>query len=883
MSKSNGRKKLQLNPAFANAHGLSEEKTADPCVKLKNEVAIANSTASKISRSIDEARKTGKLLLNSIELKLPLPSAIFDLRNDLVKQFDGKMDGDDKFWNCYGEEMLTVLDLSNNDFSKNVEKDENYGSTSHATMHANTSMVTLDDRIGSYKALRTLRIRNCSLDDLPWETIGKHMPALNTIDAPGNRFTKIPMSNLPTSITSLFLADNEIQSLGDSNAAIHLPELCHLDIGNNALTLLPLKLYSPKLKHLILAKNKIQSIPSGFLESLEKSLHTLDLAENQLSSVIDLSHHSQLRVLELRINKLQRAPRIHSNLSKVGLSYNELTSIESLYDGLMDDDYKASNSDGKWFRPKLSELHLEKNRLKNTLHAPTLAVMTNLSLLDVSHNNLETIPYVVGYLPHLNKIIMDGNPFRMIRSAIKYRASGGIETGTLLKSLRNKGDAPPGPDYYGSVYEGAIANSNSSASRSVVEARKIVRDACSGQIRTLSTSGRGISGELVWAELMDELHAKTTNSDGDAVSYGSLAQTWKFPNGKITSFGDEWVGALPNITALEATRNRISEVPSTFTNFPLKTLNLGRNSLSSCVLRDNICVSMSNLASALVDLDLSTNNIEWIPGSLFDLSNLVSLNLSYNKIKTLDWSIDDDTEEWQGWKHGLVSLEYLNISNNAINDLGYLPLALSSCPRLRTLLLNNNAIYEIPLELGMLDQLTNIDLLGNSQRQISTRVLTQGCSKILQYLKDRMTPEELQEAEENHKEIQMALEEDQNDSDSEMNKTKNDDITVDIESKVDIVLRVEENDVKTVEGNQSDQDMVQLKRAAAIAERMEEEKKKEEKNISEKILFEIKHNMAQLSTELDNMSLSRAKRFALKKELAMERSKLIREERKNEQ
>jgi len=133
MSKSNGRKKLQLNPAFANAHGLSEEKTADPCVKLKNEVAIANSTASKISRSIDEARKTGKLLLNSIELKLPLPSAIFDLRNDLVKQFDGKMDGDDKFWNCYGEEMLTVLDLSNNDFSKNVEKDENYGSTSHAT------------------------------------------------------------------------------------------------------------------------------------------------------------------------------------------------------------------------------------------------------------------------------------------------------------------------------------------------------------------------------------------------------------------------------------------------------------------------------------------------------------------------------------------------------------------------------------------------------------------------------------------------------------------------------------------------------------------------------------------------------------------------------
>ncbi len=47
------------------------------------------------------------------------------------------------------------------------------------------------------------------------------------------------------------------------------------------------------------------------------------------------------------------------------------------------------------------------------------------------------------------------------------------------------------------------------------------------------------------------------------------------------------------------------------------------------------------------------------------------------------------------------------------------------------------------------------------------------------------------------------------------------------------------------------------------------------------ILDELKESIMKLSIELEtNLSLSQAKRYALKKELAMERSKLIREERR---
>ena len=857
MAKPTSRRNLQLNPAFANAHGLSEATdNADPWEQFDKELTLSNSTTAKLSHGINEARKTGKLILNSIELTLPLPSAIFDLRNEVLANLDGRMDGNDKSWECYGEEMLTMLDLSDNDMSTNAKAGENDRFSKEQTQEI---PAVVDVRIGCYSALQTLRIRNCKLDDLPWETIGEKLNALTVLDAPGNHFTTVPLSQLPETIKSLYLGSNHIHSLGEAGDDINLPELFHLDLGNNALTFLPSKLDSARLQHLILARNKIASISLEFLNSSRYTLKTLDLGQNQLTATMDFSQHAELQILELRYNKMKQMPKIHPNLIRLGMSFNDISCIAGLFSGQCDEEGKTD--DGSWFRSNLNELHLETNKLEKNLHGATLEVMTKLSFLDISHNALETIPHVVGYLRNMNNLLLDGNPMRMLRSYIKYKSSGGLDTAKLLESLRNKGPAPDGPGYFGSTYESEL--NNDSTPKNVTEARTIVRRASTGK-RVLDISGRGFSGGVTWQELLDALTTVTSDSNRKKITYGSLVSSWKMSDGKITTFGNEWAEAMPSLTVFDGHRNQIDSLPANFSQLSLETLILQKNSITSSIVQNQICAPDSNLSASLVNLDLSANRLAWIPSSLFDLPKLASLNLSHNRIKTLIWECDEETGEGRGWRHGLISLQHLDLSNNSISDLGFLALSLSGCGQLRTLLLNNNAIYHIPLEFGLLEQLTKIDLLGNSQRKVGVRVLTQGCSKILEYLRERMTPEELQEAKENHSEIQAALREemggDTGSAHGEITYAKSQDSVQSVQREsqdsVQRVQRVEARQAHPVETNLHSQ----------VEDKTE-------------IIDTLKSSIRDLSEQLENLNISQAKRFALKKELAMERSKLLREEK----
>ena len=105
----NNRRNLELNPAFANAHGLSEAtENVDPWNQLDKDLSNANSTLIKLAKAIEEARKSGKLMLSSIGLKLPLPKAMFEIRSDLIEAFDGTaidVDDSEKFWECHGKRL----------------------------------------------------------------------------------------------------------------------------------------------------------------------------------------------------------------------------------------------------------------------------------------------------------------------------------------------------------------------------------------------------------------------------------------------------------------------------------------------------------------------------------------------------------------------------------------------------------------------------------------------------------------------------------------------------------------------------------------------------------------------------------------------------------
>jgi hypothetical protein len=94
-----------------------------------------------------------------------------------------------------------------------------------------------------------------------------------------------------------------------------------------------------------------------------------------------------------------------------------------------------------------------------------------------------------------------------------------------------------------------------------------------------------------------------------------------------------------------------------------------------------------------------------------------------------------------------ASLDTVNLSDNKLENLNDLHLELAAhCPHLRTLLLNNNEMHRIPLELGLLSSLGSIDLKGNPQYAIRYQILEKSCAEILLYLRDRMTPEQLDKA-----------------------------------------------------------------------------------------------------------------------------------------
>ncbi len=596
----------------------------------------------------------------------------------------------------------------------------------------------------------------------------------------------------------------------------------------------------------------------------------MDLSGNQLTLPMNLVEHSKLETLELRNNKFTTPPIIHENLIQLGLTKNSISSIKGLYPVLEHCSALGRTDDGDWFRPHLKNLHLRQNKLTE-LHAQTMAVLTKLSFMDVTDNNLEGIPPIVGYLKDMNKIVLDGNPFRTIRSSISYRPQGGIDTEKLLRSLRKKDYPPKGPGYHpdaGIFVESS--NENANTNQKMMEAKMLVREATVGK-KVLMISGRGLEGVLNWPEVIDCL---TVDSDEGIV--GNNVSTLNIANGKLTSFGTEWVAALPSLSAIDAQRNRLESLPNNLSDLPLKTLNCSRNCISSQVLQDVICMNNSKLCNYLIDLDLSNNNLEWVPDELFDLNSLKTLNLSRNKIKSLEWERDEDTGNERGWRHGLVSIEYLDLSDNRISKLGYLPLALFGCKNLHTLLLNNNCIYDIPLEIGLLEQIKKIELLGNSQRKIAMSVLTQSCSKILQHLRRKMDENQIAQARSNHREIIEALKEEY---DLEIKCEQSENIEPIVKS-VKPSINKQNNNVPV---SQQHIQRLEVETTKPSQQNTTIKSEVEERSVERSIIDDLKKEMENISRELDNLSLSQAKRLELKKSLVMKKSKLIREERRLQQ
>ena len=883
-AKSN-RFRQNLNAAFADAHGISASPSSfsisDPTLSFLPNSSHTHHQSASIKNAIISARTTGKLFLVDEGLKLSvLPDEIFDLRSDLKDVvYDMSSDNDQNQGFRYAEGDLVTLDLSDNKVEGTDEKVINvYEKERFIKEHKDVSIPSwqLDLRIKCYTSLTVLRLKRCYLKELPWQIFSENLVNLTILDASHNKLKYLPLDILPFSLKEILLSENKIDLLKMrvNKDMVRMDKLAKLDLSNNILSDVPQNIAALNLRCLDLSNNFLKHIPRELMISCIKSLESLNVSNNKLVTESDgneffdwdFSHHIKLQVVELHQNRLTQIPFIRAGVIRLGLNSNNISSIDGLLLRTEGDDITHS---------KLQELHIEQNHLK-TLDIPTLTVLLDLRILNVSHNSLQNLPFVLGYLPQLRRIILTGNPLRMIRHTIRCDKENGSEcdTDALKVSLRKKGDPPR------SLIAEGICTLESSQKQ---EAKNIVNAAATGAC-DLNMSGKKIEKELSHPEIMNELAMKRTSIDKRICIAGDCIRSWNLSKNKISKINERWIELLRNIKTFDISENKLESLPNNLKQLSLEKFVCAQNRLTSSAIRNNLFVHStehgSNLACHLVHLDISANNLEWIPGELFNFTALSTLNLSFNKISSLTWKDDEISGIESGWKHGLVALEHLDLSNNKISDLGYLPLALIACQSLRSLFLNSNNISKIPLELGLLEQLTTISIRANPSRTVRTEILeSRSCSKILQYLAGRMNPRQLKLAYDEHTEIRSALSTDQSCEKKSLNEGG---VDVNRENFLNVGKNLHENIINTRAIPKIDESMSVSKLSCNndIIDTNSSLKPKVNNKMSSPLTEELEKEIRKLTLELESFSLSEPMKYAKKKKLAIQRSKLIKEDRR---
>lgn len=137
-----------------------------------------------------------------------------------------------------------------------------------------------------------------------------------------------------------------------------------------------------------------------------------------------------------------------------------------------------------------------------------------------------------------------------------------------------------------------------------------------------------------------------------------------------------------------------------------------------------------SLATRLIHLDISFNQLQTLPDEISYLRLLQELNCSRNKLHSLPKSIGSLTQLRVLKANGnciitlpneigrCSSLECLNLSENALKSI---PQEIAECSCLRALLLQNNDLHHLPLSMAALrDRIEQMDVSNNNIQMTTT-------------------------------------------------------------------------------------------------------------------------------------------------------------------
>ncbi|CAJ1951968.1 unnamed protein product [Cylindrotheca closterium] len=625
-----------------------------------------------------------------------------------------------------------------------------------------------------------------------------------------------------------------------------------LDLSGNQLTAFDMNLLPPILHELNLSSNRLAVISSSD-ESATIQLQVFNISHNQLTHLNDC-HIScpDLRVFRCHQNSFSRLPTeflgasTDNKLESIDASYNMIAhtfdlsryrSLKTLNIGMnrmtalplipnsllvLDVTENRIKDIGALLPvsdaspPALIELMLSGNHLSE-IDGSTVEKYSNLQRLDLSSNKLKNLPYQLGLLPKLRAFRVASNPlFTFKRSDVESNPD------EVLAVLRRR--APKREEALhsqpSSILSAFISNGNS-----------IVLSAFHHQ-------GQGVRSSLSLDPLVRSLKANPVIAS---------KITNKLELHGFDSIPGDLISTIRDVSNISLSANKLSLVPPQLATCPrLVHLDLSKNQLSDF---SPLIVGDLLWANTIELLDLGGNCFTEVPIEvLAQLKCLKTLNLLSNKIKSL--------ERCTAWLP--ASLVHLELSENQIEDMEDLVWSLAlSCPNIQVLQIAQNKLKKIPLELGLFleGKLRKLNLQMNPQQAVRHAVLERGCADQLSYLKHRMTKEAVLESRKRLVTLQDALQAEKQSLSLSNTVVKHADKTEEIEG-----FPI----AHTTNQGASNQSIDSSERLASL-----------------KLIAECKERIDDVQQEIDtNFALSQAKRYALKKKIAMERSQMIKEERK---
>ncbi|XP_031515681.1 podocan-like protein 1 [Papio anubis] len=511
-------------------------------------------------------------------------------------------------------------------------------------------------------------------------------PRVDTVDCDGLDLRVFP-DNITRAAQHLSLQNNQLQEL-PYNELSRLSGLRTLNLHNNLISSegLPDEAFESltQLQHIYVAHNKLSVAP----QFLPRSLRVADLAANQVMEIFPLTFGEKpaLRSVYLHNNQLSNAGlppdafRGSEAVTTLSLSNNRFSYLPPSLPPSLERLHLQNNLISKVPRGALSrqtqlrELYLQHNQLTDSgLDATTFSKLHSLEYLDLSHNQLTTVP---AGLPRTLAILHLGrNRIRQVEAARLHGARG-------LRYLLL-------------------------------------------QHNQLGTSGLP-AGALRPLRGLHTLHLYGNGLDRVPLALPRRLRALVLPHNHVATLGARDLAATPGLMELNLAYNRLTSARVHHRAFrrlrTLRSLDLAGNQLTRLPM---------GLPTGLHTLRLQRNQLRMLePEPLTGLDQLQELSLAHNRLRVGDigpgtWH-ELQALQMLDLSHNELSfvppdlpeaLEELHLEGNRIGHVG--PEAFLSTPRLRALFLRANRLHMTSIAaeafLG-LPNLRVVDTAGNPEQ-----------------------------------------------------------------------------------------------------------------------------------------------------------------------